>query len=242
MTMSEFDLSGVDCATDRADDLRKINKAIERLAARRKTNIERAGPFAQSKLAWKVATYQQAMLYRVVALARGARDAWNARNVMVSLLATRALVETIAVFDDFEHTLSAHLANEDLQEMDKLLTNRIFATKDEELLDGHPEILAINVLTFIDRFEKRHGIPVRSHYDRASERCHPNSAGHHQLYSKTDYSNGTVTFSETKNLSAILDSIRAPLGLVFLFEQSMNALDPAILKTAETQHRLNPVV
>jgi hypothetical protein len=73
-----------------------------------------------------------------------------------------------------------------------------------------------------------------------SERCHPNSAGHLFMYSKTDYTDATVTFSETKDLAMVLDYIRAPLGLVSLFERSMDELDPAVLKIAEIQHRLNP--
>jgi hypothetical protein len=70
---SSFDLSFVDHDKSRADDFRNIDATIERLAARRRTTIEVEGPLFQSKLAWKVATYQQAILYRVVMLARGAR-------------------------------------------------------------------------------------------------------------------------------------------------------------------------
>jgi len=161
--------------------------------------------------------------------------------VLVAFLTVRALVETIAVFDEFERTLLAHVANEDLKAIDSLVQNRIFATRDEELLDGHPEITATNVLTFIDKIEARYDLPIRNNYESLSERCHPNSAGHHQMYSKTDYTDGTVTFAETKNLPMVLDSIRAPLGLVFLFERSMDELDKAVLTIAEIQHRINPV-
>jgi len=71
--MNGFDLSGVDYAEDRRADLQKISKTIERLTVRRKTVIAVDGPFTRSKLAWKVATYQQAVLYRVVALGTGAQ-------------------------------------------------------------------------------------------------------------------------------------------------------------------------
>jgi hypothetical protein len=241
MIMSGFDFSGIDYPQDRRADFERISEAIDRLAARRKTTIVVDGPFARSKLAWKIATYQQAILYRVVALGAGTRDAWNARNVLVMFLTTRALVETIAVFDDFERSLLAHVASEDLGAMDALAQNRTFATRDEELLDGHPEILATGVMTFIDKIEKRHDLPIRGNYEVMSERCHPNSAGHHQLYSQTDYIDGTVTFSEIKDLPRVLDHIRAPLGLLSLFERSMNELDPAVAKIAEIHHRLRPV-
>ena len=239
--MSGFDFSGVDYPQDRRADFQKISDAIDSLAARRKTTLVAEGPFARSKLAWKVATYQEAILYRVVALGAGTRDAWNARNVLVAFLTTRALVETIAVFDDFERSLLAHAASEDVGAMDALAQNRTFATRDEQLLDGHPEILATGVMTFIDKIGKRYDLPIRHNYEAMSEVCHPNSAGHHQMFSKTDYTDGTVTFSEIKNLPMVLDYIRAPLGLLSLFERSMDELDPAVLKIAEIQHRLHPV-
>jgi hypothetical protein len=102
-----FDLSFVEQDKHRADDFRNIEAAIERLTNRRNVKIKVEGPFLQSKLAWKVATYQQAILYRVVALATGTRLSWNARNVLASFLLVRALVETIAVFDEFERQLLA---------------------------------------------------------------------------------------------------------------------------------------
>jgi hypothetical protein len=159
--------------------------------------------------------YQQAILYRVVMLARGVRLAWNAQNILLSFLAARALMETLAVFDDLEGELSSTAECEDLEATDRLVMNRTFSTRDGELLQDHPELLAINVLTFIDKLEQRYGIPIRNHYNSLSERCHPNSAGHHQMYSTTDRTNGTVTFSETKNPDMSLDYIRAPLGLLF---------------------------
>jgi len=238
--MSGFDLSEIAQEKDRSD-LREIDKVVERLAERRVIVIKVEGLYGRSKLAWKVATYQQAILYRVVALSRGARDSWNARNLPVCFLAVRALVETLAVFDDLVRVLLAHAEKKDLEQIDKLIMNRIFATRDEKLLEGRPEHQAIGVLSFIDKLEKRYGLPIRGNYDTLSERCHPNSAGHHQMYSTTDYSDGTVTFSESKNLSMNIDLVRAPLGLVVLFERSMNQLDQAIQTIGEIQHRIRPV-
>jgi hypothetical protein len=152
----------------------------------------------------------------------------------------RAVTETVAVFDEFERELEAALDREDIKAMDQLVTNRTFATRDGELLEDHPEILAINVLTFIDKLQKRYDLPIRANYDSLSERCHPNAAGHHQMFSTTDRTNGTVTFTETKRLAADLDIIRAPLSLVFFFERTIDYIDAVIPKVAALQHRLNP--
>jgi hypothetical protein len=206
------------------------------------SKVERAGLFAKSMLAWKVATFQQAVLYRVIELAEGARLAWNHRNTVVTFLAVRALVETVAVFDNLEQGLLQHLGEGNIGALNSLIMNRMFATRDEVLLADHPELHAVNVLTLIGKLQKRYDLEVMSNYESMSERCHPNSAGHHQMYTITDKSTGTVTFTEAKNHEMTLVYILAPLGLLFLFERSMNVLDDAIPKLADLQHRLKPVV
>src|SRR5215218_5460864 len=71
-------------------------------------------------------------------LARGARLAWNARNLVTSFLTTRALVETIALFDDLQHGISELLAREALDEIDELIMKRTFSTRDERILKRAP--------------------------------------------------------------------------------------------------------
>lgn len=235
-----FDLSFVKHDRELADDMQTIHDATERLAARRKPKIEAEGPLEKSKIAWKIATYQEAVLWRGVMLARGTRQAWNARKFLVCFLAVRALIETLAVFDNFKHELSVTLDKGDLGALDQLAMNRTFATRDNELLKEHPEIFAINIVTQIDKLGKKYDIPVRDNYDSMSEGCHPNSAGHHQLYSKTDKSNGTVTYSDLKNSEMYLAFIHAPLGLIFLFEQAINELDSITLRVADLHHRFHP--
>lgn len=61
------------------------------------------------------------------------------------------------------------------------------------------------------------------------------------MFSTTDTNDGTVRFSELKSVATNLDTIRAPFGLIGLFERSMDILEIAIMRIAEVQHRLNPV-
>ena len=242
LQLDTFDLTLAEPDVTRAQDFLTIDATIGRLAARKRQQVDVQGPLLKSKLAWKVATYQQAVLYRVVALAEGTRLAWNAGNFVLAILAARALTETIAVFDEFESTLDKHLGQEDLSAIDGVIMNRTFATRDEKLICGSQnEILAINVLTFIDKLERRYKLPIRTHYESLSERCHPNSAGHHQMYSTTDYVTGAVSFSEAKQPAVYLDAIRPALGLVAIFEQTMDSLDKSVLKVADLQDRRNPV-
>ena len=60
------------------------------------------GPLAEAKLAWKVTTYTEALLYRTIMLASGCVLNWNAGNFLCSVLAARALIETVALLLDFE--------------------------------------------------------------------------------------------------------------------------------------------
>jgi hypothetical protein len=169
-----FDL-GID--ENVAKDIQTFNFTLRRLRERRVTEITISGPLRKSKLAWKIATYQQPMLYRVVMLASGCAANWNARNLLCAYLAARALIETVAVFWTFEVELQKLIAAENLSEIDALITNRTFSTRDTELIEAHPDTKAITVLKFIDRLEKQGLSGMRQHYDFLSERCHPNSLG-----------------------------------------------------------------
>jgi hypothetical protein len=92
-----------------AKDIQAFNSILRRLRERRLTEIAISGPLRKSKLAWKIATYQQPMLYRVVMLASGCAANWNAPNLLCAYLAARALIETVAVFWAFEVELQQRL-------------------------------------------------------------------------------------------------------------------------------------
>src|SRR5579862_5058079 len=99
-----FVRSAVDHVGASADwaDIEQSNAVLDRLQARRVPEVR----LGASKREWRIAVLQQAFLYRTIALAKGCADAWNAGNVLCSVLAARALLETIAVVEDFERQLS----------------------------------------------------------------------------------------------------------------------------------------
>ena len=98
----------------KAETFTIVNEALQRLSSRRVERITRSGDLARSKIAWKIATYQQALLYRLVSLGSGCALSWNQKNFLCSLLAARALVETAALLLDFENQLARYLSKEDL--------------------------------------------------------------------------------------------------------------------------------
>jgi hypothetical protein len=174
-------------------------------------------------------------------LAHGVALTWNAGNLVTSTLAARALFETVVLVEDFNSKIDAFLKAQDIERINQLLDNQIFATRDVEWLAKHPESQSINVLTLIDKFDKRTFPGARAHYDSLSERCHPNSRGHFGMFASLDRTNGTVTFSDGKNTKADQIAIMPAVMLLGLLERTMGSLDQAVTAVGAFQHRVNPV-
>jgi len=225
--------------TDKAK-IEEINASLDRLDGMRAVEINVAGPFMRSKIAWKLVTYQHALLHRVIALMDGVAVSWNARSTLAAVLAARAFMETFAVMDALERRVGDLLTCEDLGGLDDLAQNGIFASRDEEWLAEYPETKAVNALTFIDRFNKQvEGF--RGHYDRLSERCHPNSAGHNFMFSKLDRTTGSVTYFEEREPERNGDLIMGAVLLLPLVGSMMPRLDALILKVSDLHHRVSSV-
>lgn len=238
--MTDF-VVGPNIQGDDALRMQEFNETLVRLRARRVPEIRVEGSLLKSKLAWKIATYQQPVLYRIVMLADGCALNWNARNDLCSFLAARALVETIALVFDFQCELDSLVELKDLKSIDALVMNRTFASRDQEWLKDHPDTKALNVLTFVDRLDKRMLPGVRWHYDALSECCHPNSFGHHQFFGKLDKTSGATTYFETQEDDARLNHVLLGAMLVHLAEISMDRLDKAITEVSKLQHEIDPV-
>ena len=72
-------------------------------------------------------------------LASGCALNWNNGNTLCSILAARAMVETAALFMEFETRLDDLLRCSDIDGIDALINNRTFASKDEEFLETWPD-------------------------------------------------------------------------------------------------------
>jgi hypothetical protein len=224
-----------------AEQLSRVNAALARLSKRRRSEIRVEGPLARSKLAWKLATLQEAFLYRTVTLVRGVALTWNAWNFLTCILAARSLIETLVLVEEFKAKLDASLKAQDLAAVNQLLNHLTFATRDAEWLVEHPESQPTNIQTLINRFDKLTLPGARAHYDSLSERCHPNSRGHFGMFAALDRSSGTVAYSDAQNLEADRAAIMPAVVFFLLFEHTMDWFDGAVLEIADLQHRLNPV-
>ncbi len=241
VTMTAFEITP-DLDEGRARCAGVVNDALERLTARRVDRIGAIGPLAKSMLAWKVAAYQEAMLYRVVMLASGCAANWNAGNVLCSVLAGRALVETVALLLDFERRLESSLAEQNLSDIGALITNLSFATRDEEWLEKHPDSKAVSVLTVIERLDKRQGFErTLKHYKALSELCHPNHGGHLGLFGTLNQTTRETTFTDKKRLAQRLNFILAAALMVGIAEHAFDRLEEAVLRLAALQDRIDPI-
>jgi hypothetical protein len=218
----------------------ELNTSLDRLNGLRALEINVSGKFLRSKIAWKLATYQHVLLHRLVALMDGAAVAWNNRCTLSAMLSARALMETFAVMAEFERRVAHLLKEENLGGLDAVAQNGIFASRDPDWIKDNPDTQAVSVLTYIDKFDKRvEGFC--GHYDRLSERCHPNSLGHNFMFAELDRTDGTVRFCDervpTRNGELIMGAL-APLPLV---ESIMARLDELIEKVSDLHHRVAPV-
>jgi hypothetical protein len=218
----------------------ELNASLDRLNGLRAVEINVSGKFLRSKIAWKLATYQHALLHRLVALMDGAAVAWNNRCTLSCLLSARALMETFAVMAEFERQVTLHLKEEDLGGLDALAQNGIFASRDSDWINENPATLATSVLTYIDKFDKR-AEGFRGHYDMLSERCHPNSLGHNFMFSKLDRTDGTVRYCDEREPARNRQMILAALAPLPLVESISARLDELIEKVSDLQHRVAPV-
>ncbi|MGM4909363.1 hypothetical protein [Rhizobium sp. 768_B6_N1_8] len=219
----------------------EANDVLLRLSDTRAIEINATGLFLRSKLAWKIAVYAHGLQHRIVSLSDAVALCWNNRNTLGAMLSARALLETVAVVVHLERVVHRLLPTQDIGALNDFVDNGTFATKDRELLSKHPDVEARNILTSIAVLEKM--LPgIRAHYDRLSERCHPNYAGHVALFSKLNREDASVSFRNERHLEANAHSVLGAYLLLPLAEDKLISVANLNNDVSELQHRLFPVV
>jgi hypothetical protein len=243
--MAGFARESLDLTNDNWSDIERYNESLERLIARRKSEVLVTGPLVESKTAWKCAVLQQSLLYRVCALATATAAEWKAGNIVACVLAARALLETIAL-GRFIRTELLRLREPmnmgAAQAIDNLCNEHLFATKDEKLVADGFGNLARSILNFIDKFNK--DIPgVRHTYEFLSEWAHPNGSGHFFTYGEINKETGHVTFHESApRVVGIQGHVIACYMLILFFELVMDTFDETIVLVGKVDEGLGPWV
>jgi hypothetical protein len=243
--MTGFSKSSIDLTTENWQSIEQHNACLQRLIARRKPEIAVEGLFIESKTAWKLAMLQQSLLYRVCALASGAADAWNANNVAAAAILARALMETVALTEFLRNELLRLREPMTLvaaNAIDEICSQQLFSTKDENAVAGGYGHMARNILTYVDKFDKK--IPsIRDAYDFLSEWVHPNGAGHLQTYGAINKETGLVTFHESAlQVRGIQGHIIACFVLIEFVELAMDTFDETIPMVGDVDEGQGPWV
>ena len=193
--MGGFTRDAVEAVDDDWTDINRSNEALERLRLRKRATVKPEGLAAMSKVVWKISSFSQAVLYRIVALADGCADGWTHGNFLSSILCARSLVESVALWRDFQKQLTRLCDERDLAAIDTLVSNRLMGTKMSDWHNERPWSEAVNVLTMIGKLEAE--IPnVKSAYATISDMCHPNVLGHLMLFGSLDRHTATYAFSD----------------------------------------------
>jgi hypothetical protein len=218
----------IDKSIESWPDVQSYNECLARLMERRKQSVKAEGVFTKSKTAWKCAVLQQALLYRVTTLAEGCAASWRDKHLLSSMLAARALIETVVLANHVGDELQKFTKSNDLDSTEYLLNSQLFSTKNQALVDEGLAHLAPSIMKFIDKFEKK--IPtMREHYEFMSEWCHPNGSGAFFTFGDLNKFTGEVRFSEiAERVRGIQGHIISSFVLLLFMEPTMDRFDAAI--------------
>jgi hypothetical protein len=158
--------------------VRQLHEMLARLAARRVDRIALREPISRFRLSNMIRVYCQSHLRRCLVLVDSAHGLFFTENGLVSLMAIRAVYETVANFLDFERRLQRVLSEGELQKIHDFVHARTYATRLQKFIDfaETPEVQATNILTQIDRMNTIRAT-VRQEYDYLCEHTHPNAFG-----------------------------------------------------------------
>jgi hypothetical protein len=243
--MVGFTKEAIDLTEERWEAVQDYNACLERLLIRRKNEIAIQDAFVESKTGWKCAILQQALLYRVCALADGAANQRNSANIIASVTLSRSLLETIVVASHIRDELlrlQEPMNQDAANAIDDLCNKHLFATRNQDTVDAGYGHLATNIITYVNKFDKK--IPsTREAYDFLSEFAHPNSSGHLFTYGEINRQTGHVTFHESApRVRGIQGHVIACFMLLKFFELVVETFDETIPIVSEVDKGQGPWV
>jgi len=180
-----------EASTTDADAQSAIARAREfanGLRASLPTTVDVAALGVKSKAPFQLLCAREALIWRTEELARNACDALERDDLAVASILTRSIAENTALVWKLMELLEERIKYTPKELSEKLMRALVGWKSDPDF----PE--AYNILSLIDRMDKRIGGGVRASYDRLSEIAHPNWNGALALYSKTDRENFVTYF------------------------------------------------
>lgn len=178
---------------------------------------------ANSKMAFKVFSLKEPLLYRMSDLTSSAVQMYSDNKILPGFLLTRASMETFVVLFSLRRIITNLVKNKNIVDADNLLMKRIFGGKAEDM-----PLNATNIMTLIAPANKE--FPnFKSMYDYLSEICHPNLFGVHMLYSAYDNNNLCLALGFNPQKvpidSGLNTHIRVTSDFVFCYNDINNYLE-----------------
>jgi hypothetical protein len=173
-------------------------------------------------------------------LASGCAEAWNAGNIICSVLAARALIETVALSDVIVDDIRTSLQERNVAAIDDIVNRRLFSTRNEQQVTEGYGFHARSVLKYLTKFDKRvEGISEA--YSFLCEFAHPNGSGHFMTFSEIDKATGTVRFSEAARRARGLQHYVVTAFFILAFmEPFLDAFDRMIPQIADIDGFTDP--
>jgi hypothetical protein len=196
-----FNRAAVNAAGADWEGVQTVNTVLAQLQERKKTTLERQGDLLTSRSAWLVAVFEQAILYRITALAGGAIAMWEARNPLGATLSARSLLESGALVLAMARDLERLADDGRLAEIDAYVTERAFVTQPGGWIEQARTARPVATLALIDSADQVCA-GTRFCYDRLSEIAGPEALGQHSVFGAVDKSGTSVEFRDIESLDA----------------------------------------
>lgn len=171
--------------------------------------------------------YRQTHLMRLLSIFDGVCVTWNHENTMASIILTRAIMESIAVFHFFIERMEKHISNNNFDETFYWLMSNAMHTKMKfSSLQGYENLSLKNlhVMDAIRETDKKYqgkaeGL-FKNYYDLLSELLHPNFLGVMDFFSSLHKETGKTYIHEKHHIkSESLFHILNGLGFLSIFEE-----------------------
>lgn len=134
----------------------------------------------KSKIPFKATCLREVLLHRIAELASVAVELYEKDKLVPAFIITRAVVETASMIFWLNEKISDFFLSKDVKLLDGFLMKAMLGSR-----DGTTELESYNILTAVDRVNKRFS-GFRRMYDRMCEFTHPNWSGSLGSYGKID--------------------------------------------------------
>ena len=212
-----------------------LNEATQRaalLSSSLPAIVDPASISWKAKTPYKIMCFREAMIWRMDEFARVSCNLYAAEQIASAMKMTRGCTENAAVVWYLKETVQNAIDSGDVASVDERSMQLLLGSK-----NGVSTVTAINVLTFVDRVDKK--VPgFRRSYDDLCEYAHPNWSGTGRLFLKNDEKR--ILTEVGRNLrdhtSIVQFGLSCLIGSLIAFEHVYNDLGdlmPPFIKLCE---------